>query len=101
MNLLRKLLTLLVVLSTIVIGVLFALQNTALVPLDVLVYSFEAKSVALWVLAGFAIGGILGMLTASGIVLRLRTSRRLTERQLTKARIELSNLRAAGPKDGE
>jgi putative membrane protein len=101
MNLLRKLLTLLVVLSTIIIGVLFALQNTALVPLDILVYSFEAKSVALWVLAGFAIGGILGMLTASGIVLRLRASKRMTTRQLTKARIELTNLRAAGLKDSE
>jgi putative membrane protein len=101
MSLLRKLLALLVVLATITIGVLFALQNTALVPLDLLVYSFEAKSLALWLLCAFALGSVLGMLTASAIVIRLRTSLRLAKRQVTKAGGELEKVRAAGLKDGE
>lgn len=101
MRLLRKLLTLLVVLATIAVGVLFALQNTALVPLDLLVYSFEAKSLALWVLAAFAIGGVVGMLTATGIVLRLRTSLRTARRQTERAGAELEKLRVAGLKDSE
>lgn len=101
MRLLRKLLALLVVLATIAVGVLFALQNTALVPLDLLVYSFEAKSLALWVLAAFAIGGVLGMLTATGIVLRLRTSLGSARRQTTRAEAELDKLRTAGLKDSE
>ena len=101
MNLLRKLLTLLVVLAAIVVGVLFALQNTALVPLDLLVYTFEAKSLALWVLGAFALGCVLGMLTASGIILRLRTSLRLANRQVAKAGAQLDKLRAAGLKEGE
>ena len=101
MNLIRKLLILFVVLVTVVAGALFALQNTALVPLDILVYTFEAQSLALWVLTAFAIGGVLGMLTATGIVLRLRTSLRMANRQMTKARAELDKLRAAGLKDGE
>jgi putative membrane protein len=96
MNLLRKLLILAVVLLTLIVGVLFALQNTALVPLDLLFYTFEAKSLALWILASFAIGGLVGMLTASGIVLRLRTSLRLSKRQVVKARAELDELRIAG-----
>lgn len=101
MNFLRKLITLLVILATIAIGVLFALQNTALVPLDLLVYTFEAKSVALWVLAAFALGGLLGMLTASGIVFRLRTSLRTAKRQQGKTLVELEKLRTVGLKDGE
>ncbi|MEH6583434.1 MAG: LapA family protein [Halioglobus sp.] len=101
MNLLRKLITLLVILAMIAIGVLFALQNTALVPLDLLVYSFEAKSVALWVLASFALGGLLGMLTASGIVLKLRTSLRTAKRQQAKTLVEMDKLRTVGLKDGE
>jgi putative membrane protein len=101
MNLIRKLLILFVVLITVVAGVLFALQNTALVPLDLLVYTFKAQSLALWVLAAFATGGLLGMLTATGLVLRLRTSLRMANRQTTKARAELDKLRTAGRKDGE
>ena len=61
MNLIRKLLILFVVLVTVVAGALFALQNTALVPLDLLVYTFEAQSLALWVLSAFATGGVLGI----------------------------------------
>ena len=101
MNLLRKLLILAVVVLTIIVGVLFALQNTALVPLDLLFHSFEAKSLALWILAAFATGGLVGMLTASGIVLRLRTSLRMSKRQVVKVRAELDKLRIAGLNESE
>jgi uncharacterized integral membrane protein len=101
MTLIRKLLTLLVILTTIVIGVLFALQNTALVPLDLLIYTFEPKSLALWVLVAFAVGGLLGMAAASGMVLRLRASLRVANRKLIKAGAEVDKLRTVGLKDGE
>jgi putative membrane protein len=101
MNLLRKLLTILVVLATVVIGVLFALQNTTLVPLDLLVYTFDPKSLALWVLAAFAAGGVLGMLTASGIILRLRTTLRMANKRTAKVMSELDTLRASGSKSSE
>lgn len=101
MSLLRKLLILLVLLATITAGVLFALQNAVLVPLDLLFHTFEARSLSLWVLAAFALGGVLGMLTASGIILRLRNAVRTTRRQLVRARAEVDTLRTAGLKDGE
>jgi putative membrane protein len=101
MNLLRKLLTILVVLATVVVGVLFALQNTTLVPLDLLVYTFDPKSLALWVLAAFAAGGVLGMLTASGIILRLRTTLRMANKRTAKVMSELDTLRASGSKSSE
>jgi putative membrane protein len=101
MNLLRKILTVFLILATVAVGVLFALQNTALVPLDVLVYRFEARSLALWVLLAFAVGGVSGMLTFTGIVVRQSGSLRSVNRQLTKARTELDTLRTAGLKDSE
>ena len=95
----RKLLTLVIVLATIAVGVLFALQNKAPVPLDLLVYTFNPKSLALWILASLALGGLLGMLASSAIVLRLRTSLASANRKLTKANAELSRLRV--PVSGE
>jgi putative membrane protein len=89
----RKLITLVIVLATLAVGVLFALQNKAPVPLDLLVYTFDPKSLALWILASLAMGGLLGMLASSAIVLRLRTSLASTNRKLTKANTELAKLR--------
>lgn len=101
MNLLRKLITFLIILATVGVGVLFALQNTMLVPLDLLVYTFAEKSLALWVLAAFAAGGIVGMLTAMGIVVSLRTALRAANKKATKANLELDKLRTAGLKTVE
>ena len=101
MNLLRRLLTLLIVLATIAVGILFALQNTTLVSLDLLVYTFDPKSLALWVLGAFAIGGVLGMLTASGIILRLRTSVRMSNKRTARVMSDLDTLRASGAPSSE
>ena len=101
MKFLRKLIAVVVVLAMLAVGILFALQNKAPVPLDLLVYTFEPRSLALWVLGAFALGGVLGILTATGIVLRLRTSLGSTRRQLAKAKAEIDGLRTAGLKDSE
>jgi putative membrane protein len=97
----RKLITLVIVLATLAVGVLFALQNKAPVPLDLLVYTFDPKSLALWILASLALGGLLGMLASSAIVLRLRTSLASTNRKLSKANTELANLRTPVSGDAE
>ena len=101
MKLLRTAFTLLIVLATLAAGVLFALQNKAPVSLDLLVYTFEPKSLALWMLLALAVGGLVGMLVSSAIVLRLRASLGSSNRKLSKARAELDSLRTAGLKDGE
>jgi uncharacterized membrane protein YciS (DUF1049 family) len=93
MKFLRKLLTVVVILAAVSVGMLFALQNKTPVPLDVLVYTFEPRSLALWVLAAFAIGGILGMLACSAIMLRQRASLGSARRQLARSRAEVGELR--------
>ncbi len=93
MKFLRNLLTVVIVLATLAVGVLFALQNKMPVPLDLLVYTFEPKSLALWVLAAFAVGGVLGMLISSVILVRKQASLATAKRQLAKARAEAGKLR--------
>jgi uncharacterized membrane protein YciS (DUF1049 family) len=75
-------------------GILFALQNSTRVPLDVLVYTFEPHSVALWVLGAFAVGGVLGVLMSSGLIWRKRAALLTSERQLKRAREDLAQLRS-------
>lgn len=101
MKLLRNLLSIAFVLAMVAVGVLFALQNKTPVPLDMLVYTFEPKSLALWVLVAFALGGILGMLLSSFILVRQRASLGGANRKLAKARAEVDKLRTAGLTNGE
>ena len=101
MKLLRLVFTLLIVLATLAVSVLFALQNKAPVPLDLLVYTFEPRSLALWILLALTLGGFVGMLMSSAIVLRLRASLHSSNNKLSKAQAELDSLRTAGLKDGE
>jgi len=89
MKLLRHLFNIVIVIATLAIGVLFALQNKTPVSLDLLVYTFDPT------------GGLIGMLISSAIVLRLRTSLSSANRQLSKAKSELDSLRTAGLKDSE
>lgn len=101
MKLLRNLLTIVFILAAAAVGVLFALQNEAPVPLDMLVYTFQPKSLALWILSSFAIGGIVGMVLSSILMVRQRASLGSAKRQLTRARAEVDKLRTAGLKEGE
>jgi putative membrane protein len=101
MKLLRNLIYIAIVLAMAAIGALFALQNEAPVPLDVLVYTFEPRSLALWLLIAFALGGILGLVMSSILMLRNRAALASANRQLAKTRVELDKLRTAGLKDGE
>jgi len=90
MKFLRNLFVLVLVLGAAAIGALFATANTVQVPLDMLVYTFQPKTLALWVLSAFALGGVLGMLASSLILLKMRASLGSSRRQLDKARTELS-----------
>ncbi|NND66698.1 MAG: LapA family protein [Halioglobus sp.] len=100
MKFLRKLIAILVVLAMLGVGILFALQNKAPVPLDLLVYTFEPRSMALWVLLAFALGGILGMAASSLIIVRTRATLNARNRQLDRARDEVGKLRGDVPAAG-
>jgi putative membrane protein len=84
MKFLKKLSYLLVFLGVLALGTLFAVANRATVPLDLLVLPRVEGTVAFWVLSAFALGGIAGMLTSIGLVMRLRTALLRANRQLAK-----------------
>ncbi|MCX2981173.1 LapA family protein [Halieaceae bacterium IMCC14734] len=89
MRLLVKILMFLLLCLVLMVGVLFAVQNPEPVPLNLLLVELPERSVALWVLLGFACGGIIGMLTSLGMILRLRTSLLRANRRLSVAGKEL------------
>lgn len=93
MGFLRKLLVLVIALAMAALGVLFALQNADPVPLDVLVMTLPARSLALWVLGALALGGVLGVLLSSLAVLRLRARLIAARRQIASAQAELDRVR--------
>jgi putative membrane protein len=85
MKFLRNLLVFLFLCSVLLVGMSFAVQNTVAVPLDLLFIQLAERSLALWVLLAFALGGVIGMLTNMGLVLRLRTSLMQARRKLRAA----------------
>ncbi|MFT7288626.1 MAG: putative membrane protein [Halieaceae bacterium] len=94
MGFFHKLLALMLAIAMAAVGVLFALQNSDPVPLDVLVVTLSPRSLALWVLAALAIGGILGLLLSSVAILRLRTRLIAARRQIARAQSELDRQRS-------
>ena len=84
MKLLRNIVYFLIAVAMLALGAMFAVQNEATVPLDLLVIALPERSVALWVLLAFAVGGVLGMLTSLGVILRLRASLLAANRKLGK-----------------
>ena len=100
MELLRKLIALLVIITMLVLGVLFAVQNTQTVPLDLLVISLPERSVALWVLLAFTAGSVIGMLASAGIILKLRKNLFSMRGQLQRKSAELDKQRSSDLKAG-
>lgn len=95
MKFLRFLLAVAIVIATAGVGAMFATQNDTQVPLDMLVYTFSPKTLGLWVLCAFALGGVLGMLASSLILLKMRVALGSSKRQLEKTRNEMSKLQDA------
>ncbi len=93
MKKLRNILSVIIVLACVALGVLFALQNKQAVPLDLLFFSFAPRSLALWVLGSFVLGGLAGLLVSWVYLLRSRASLASSRRQLARVRVELEQLR--------
>ena len=66
-------------------GGLFSLQNTAEIPLDLMVVKLPAQPVAIWVLAALAVGVVIGL--GTGTLRALRRSAKI--RRLRKQRDRL------------
>jgi len=101
MKQLRTLVTAIILLAGVARGVLFALQNPQPVPLDLLFFTFAPRSLALWLLVAFALGGLAGLLVSSFYMLRSRAALSSSRRQLASARSDLEQVRVKEPNSVE
>lgn len=84
MRLLKSLLLLLLIVLVVAMGLLFSMENTTLIPLNILVAELPAQRLSTWVILAFFAGGLFGMLSALLLVLRLQASRLRLLRRLKR-----------------
>jgi putative membrane protein len=82
MQILKSIFLLLLIVAVIAFGLLFSIENTALVPLNILIMELPEQRISTWLIAAFFTGGVCGMLSASLLVLRLQASRMRLRRSL-------------------
>lgn len=98
MRWIRRLLIVAVLLLVLVAGLLFALQNAATVPLDLLVMELAEQPLAVWLYLAFASGGLLGLLVSSVALMRLQAGRLRLKQQLAHCEQQLAELRLSAQK---
>jgi putative membrane protein len=101
MKQLRTIVTAVIVIAAVALGVFFALLNKEPVPLNLIIFSFEPRSLALWLLLAFIFGGLAGVLVSSFYLLRSRAALGASRRQLARARSELGQVRSVESKVDE
>lgn len=85
MRLIRFILISLLLLAVLGLGLLFTLENDALVPLNILVVDLPEQRLSTWIILAFFSGGITGLLTSTLVILRLQASRLGLRRQLSSS----------------
>ncbi|CAA0078229.1 Lipopolysaccharide assembly protein A [Zhongshania aliphaticivorans] len=95
MRLIRTILVLILLIMVLAVGLLFTIQNDALVPLNVLVAELPAQRLSTWIILAFFVGGVAGLAASSVVILRLQASRlrlrRLVNAPKTKPRTQVTS----------
>lgn len=86
----KRILLGLLLLLVMLFGILFSIQNSDRASLDLLVLQLPEQRVSLWVLAAFALGGMIGMLLSMSAILRLKSRLLIAENRLQRREKELS-----------
>lgn len=94
MILFRRIVTVVVVLAAVALGVLFALRNSSVIPVDFLAFTASASTAA-WLVGAFVVGGLLGLSLNVGLFLRMKRGERRAVKQLRQRDRELDKLRSA------
>jgi len=92
---LKRLVIIVVLIFVLVIGVLFSIQNTLPVPLDLLLIQLPEQPIALWLFLFLAFGGISGVSLGLVAIIRLKAHTSLLRRRVEKLEQELVKQRAA------
>lgn len=98
---LRLIVSVIILITFVVTGALFAVQNTTPVPLDLLIVQFEPRTLSLWLLLALAAGCLLGLLAASFLMISLRAQLAVLRRERNRLATELDKLRQLGAAERE
>ena len=82
-------------------GILFASENTTQVPLNLLLVEVPAASISVWLVASFALGGLVGILISLVLVTRLKIAHLSVRKKLSRSEEELSRLRTVASRDSQ
>ncbi|KDE40867.1 hypothetical protein ADINL_0516 [Nitrincola lacisaponensis] len=99
MRFLKRLVVVLLVLLVLLAGILFTLHNMTPVNIDLIFFTLPEASLSLWLLGAFALGGVLGVLLSSVMLLSLKTRLYYLNKKMADTRQELNKLRTTGLKD--
>jgi putative membrane protein len=91
----KRLLVLIFLVCVLFFGVLFSIQNTDQIALDLLLVQLPEQRLSLWVLLSFALGGVVGMLISAAAILTLKSQNLVLQRKLQKLQKELGSLRTS------
>ena len=84
MRYVKQLLVFLLLALVLIYWMLFAVQNTATVPLDLLLVQFSAQRVSIWLIMAFVFGGVFGILASMWAIIRLKSQTMLLQRKVDK-----------------
>lgn len=93
MGLLKKILFVLFLLALVVFGSVFAIENDAKVPLDLLFMQLPELRVSVWLVLSFIVGGVAGLVVCGLKLLKLQTQYQGVCRKLAKTEKELTQLK--------
>lgn len=89
----KRLLTTVILVLVLVAGLLFSLQNSATVPVNLLVFETAERPLSVWLLVAFALGGVIGLIVGSLALVKLQAGRLRLRRQLEACEKELAQLK--------
>lgn len=94
MKWLKRIFVLLLLAATFFWGMLFTSENTAQVALNLVFWQSNPASMSLWVILGFAAGGLVGLALSILLLTKLRASLHRAERRAQMFEKEIATLRA-------
>lgn len=99
MRFIKRLLVVLLVLLVLLVGILFTLHNMTPVTIDLIFVTLPQASLSLWLLGAFALGGFVGVVLSSLMLVSLKTRLYYLNKKVVSTRQELNKLRTSGLKD--
>lgn len=85
----------LVLLVVFVWVIVFTAENTSRAPLSLVFFTLPEASISVWVVGGFTLGGLLGLLLSLLLITRLKATHLSTKRQLQQCRQQLMTQQTA------